>query len=175
MPDFDSGTPKVIDGLGKGVSRDEQSGIAFASFKAHKFSYLNITSLNTDYVLNVRECGLACVNIPSCFSFNLAALYDVTEKLLCELLPSDKYNNSDKFLPSKIFHHFSIRVSINSPNLTVIHRRLAKRTELVRTQLEHALTDKQRAIYKHCTIVSILNISEVYTIHIFLQRLHLVI
>ena len=112
LSDLNVGTPKIIDARGKGVSRDAQNGIAFANFKAHKFSYLNITSLATDYVLNGRECGLACVNIPSCFSFNLAAFYDITERILCELLPSDKYNNSDKFVPSKFFHHFSIRVSI---------------------------------------------------------------
>ena len=110
--DFNVGTPKVIDARGKGVSRDAQNGVAFANFKAHKFSYLNITSLATDYVLNGRECGLACVNIPSCFSFNLAAFYDITGKIVCELLPSDKYNNSDKFVESKFFHHFSIKVSI---------------------------------------------------------------
>ena len=109
--DFHVGTPKVIDARGKGVSRDAQNGVAFANFKAHKFSYLNITSLATDYVLNGRECGLACVNIPSCFSFNLAAFYDITGKIVCELLPSDKYNNSDKFVESKFFHHFSIKVS----------------------------------------------------------------
>ena len=109
--DFNVGTPKVIDARGKGVSRDAQNGVAFANFKAHKFSYLNITSLATDYVLNGRECGFACVNIPSCFSFNLAAIYDITGKIVCELLPSDKYNNSDKFVESKLFHHFSIKVS----------------------------------------------------------------
>ena len=114
MSDFNVGTPNVIDARVKGVSRDEHSGIAFANFKAHKFSYLNITSLATVYVLNGRECGLACVNIPSCVSFNLAAFYDITGKILCELLPSDKYNNLDKFVTSKLFHHFSIRVSINS-------------------------------------------------------------
>ena len=129
MSDFFVGTPKVIDARGQGVSRDQQRGIAFANFKAHKFSYLNITSLTTGYVLNGRECGLACVNISSCFSFNLAAFYDITEKILCELLPSDKYNNSDTFVTSELFHHFSIRVSINSPILTVIHRTLANRTK----------------------------------------------
>ncbi|XP_078383146.1 uncharacterized protein LOC144665726 isoform X2 [Oculina patagonica] len=102
------GTPKVIDASGKGVSRDADSGIAFAKFKLHKFSYLNITSLGTDYVLNSSECGLACVNIPSCFSFNLAAFYVINGSISCELLPSDKYNNSDKFVPSQFFHHFSI-------------------------------------------------------------------
>ena len=112
--DFDVGTSEVINARGTGVSRDADNGIVFANFKAHKFSYLNITSLASDYVLNESDCGFACVNIPSCFSFNLAALYDMTEKLLCELLPSDKYNNSDKFVKSKLFHHFSIMVSIDN-------------------------------------------------------------
>ena len=112
-----AGSPKIIDARGKVVSRDVRNGIAFARFKAHKFSYLNIARLATDYVLNGRECGLACINISSCFSFNLAAFYDMTEKILCELLPADKYNNSDKFVTSKFFHHFSIIVSIDDFSL----------------------------------------------------------
>ena len=112
--DTNAGSLRIIDARGKGVSRDEHNGIAFANFKAHKFSYLNITSLASVYVLNNRECGLACVNIPSCFSFNLAAFFDITGKIVCELLASDKYNNSDKFVPSISFHHFSVRVSINN-------------------------------------------------------------
>ena len=63
-------------------------------------SHLNITSLGTDYVLNEKECGIACVNIPPCFSFNLAALYDTNGRDLCELLSSNKYNNEDKFIGS---------------------------------------------------------------------------
>ena len=102
---------KVIDARGQSISRGVHNGIAFANFKAHKFSYLNITSLGTDYVRNGKECGVACVNIPSCFSFNLAAFYDINGRILCELLPSDKYNNSDKFISSQLFHHFSIGVS----------------------------------------------------------------
>ncbi|XP_022805597.1 scavenger receptor cysteine-rich type 1 protein M130-like [Stylophora pistillata] len=54
------------------------------------------------------ECGLACVNIPSCFSFNLAAFQDIFGKILCELLPSDMYNNSDKLVARRSHHHFSI-------------------------------------------------------------------
>ena len=110
MDEINTGTPNVIDARGQSISRDH-NGIAFANFKAHKFSYLNITSLGTDYVLNGKECGVACVNIPSCFSFNLAAFYDINGRKLCELLPSDKYNNSDKFVSSQFFHHFSIGVS----------------------------------------------------------------
>ena len=107
---IDTGTPNIIDAHGQSISRGVHNGIAFANFKAHKFSYLNITSLGTDYVLNGKECGFACVNIPLCFSFNLAAFYDINGRMLCELLPSDKYNNSDKFISSQRFHHFIIVV-----------------------------------------------------------------
>ena len=82
--------------------------MAYAKFKAHKFSYLNITSIGSDNVLKGSECGLACVKIPSCFSFNLAAFHDINGKVLCELLPSDMYNNSEQFGASHVHHHFSI-------------------------------------------------------------------
>ena len=88
--------------------------MAYANFKAHKFSYLNITNIGSDYVLKSSECGLACVNIPSCFSFNLAVFSDIMSgKILCELLPSDVYNNSKKFVASQFHHHYSIAVSQN--------------------------------------------------------------
>ena len=111
MVKTNTGSPNVIDARGQSISRGVHNGVAFANFKAHKFSYLNITSIGTDFVPNGKECGVACVNIPSCFSFNLAAFYDVNGRILCELLPSDKYNNSDKFVSSQSFHHFSIAVS----------------------------------------------------------------
>ena len=86
--------------------------MAYARFKAHKLSYLNITNIGSDYVLKGSECGLACVNIPSCFSFNLAAFADIISgKIFCELLPSDIYNNSEKFVASQFHHHYSITVS----------------------------------------------------------------
>ncbi|XP_020615948.1 fibropellin-3-like [Orbicella faveolata] len=102
MDEIDTGTPDVIGGRGV------QSGLAFANFELHKFSYLNITSLGTDYVLDGEECGFACVSLPSCFSYNLAAFYDINGRISCELLPSDKYNNTDKFVSIQSFHHFSI-------------------------------------------------------------------
>ncbi|XP_022810021.1 protein jagged-1-like, partial [Stylophora pistillata] len=98
----------VLDVSGKTFSRGTDRGLAYAKFKAHKFSYLNITSIASDYVMEAIECGLACVNIPSCFSFNLATPEDVIGKMLCELLPSDMYNNSDRFVVSQSHHHFSI-------------------------------------------------------------------
>ena len=76
-----------------------------------EFSYLNITSIGRNLIQDENDCGYACLEIPSCFSYNVAAFPDVNGKLLCELLPSDKFNNSDKFNASKEFHHFYIPVS----------------------------------------------------------------
>ena len=106
---------QVIDVGGKTLSRGTDRGMAYARFKAHKFSYLNITNIGSDYVSKGSECGLACVNIPSCFSFNLAAFSDImSRKILCELLPSDIYNNSKNFVASQFHHHYSITVSETS-------------------------------------------------------------
>ena len=77
----------------------------FISFKAEGFSYLNITTFGLEHVQNNTECGFACLRITSCFSYNLAASSDINGKLLCELLPSDKFNNSDKFTSSPFYHH----------------------------------------------------------------------
>ena len=114
-------TIEVIDVGGKTLSRGTDRGMAYARFKAHKFSYLNITNIGSDYVLKGSECGLACVNTPSCFSFNLAAFSDIMSgKILCELLPSDIYNNSKKLVASQLLHHYSIPVSENSTKRTRI-------------------------------------------------------
>ena len=77
----------------------------------NEFSYLNITSVGRNLIQEEDDCAFACLNIPSCFSYNMATFPDVNGKFLCELLPSDKYNNSDKFITSKEFHHFRIPVS----------------------------------------------------------------
>ena len=78
-----------------------------------KFSYLNITSIGRELTQDENDCGYACLEMPSCFSYNVAAFPDVNGKLLCELLPSDKFNNSDKFNASGEFHHVSITVSLH--------------------------------------------------------------
>ena len=97
----------------KAISRDgSNDGIRYVNFVEDKFSYLNITALSGgNFVDNMPECSFACLDTPSCFSFNLAAIQDVNNRFPCELLPSDKYNNSDKFVHSYTFHHFSIAVS----------------------------------------------------------------
>ncbi|KAL9961743.1 hypothetical protein ACROYT_G030749 [Oculina patagonica] len=92
----------------KGLGEGSFGGASFINFKKDEFSYLNITSIGSDLIKDGSECGFACLEIPTCFSYNLAAFADISEKLLCELLPSDKYNNSDKFIVSPLFHHYSI-------------------------------------------------------------------
>ena len=83
----------------------------YVNFMISEFSYLNITSIGWNLTQDENDCGYACLEIPSCFSYNVAAFPDGNGKFRCELLPSDKHNNSDKFNASKTFHHFYIPVS----------------------------------------------------------------
>ena len=92
-------------------SQGSINNFVYVNFMISEFSYLNITSIGRNLIQEENDCGYACLEIPSCFSYNVAAFPDVNGKLLCELLPSDKFNNSDKFNASKEFHHFYIPVS----------------------------------------------------------------
>ena len=96
----------------KSLKRHSGNGLAFANFAVHKFRHLNITPLVSASMKNVKDCGRLCVDHSSCFSVNFAAFFHEEGLILCELLPSDKYNNSDKFLDSVVFHHLSIKVSL---------------------------------------------------------------
>ena len=98
-----------IDGS-KALKRDAGEGVAYANFAVHKFRYLNSAPLVSTSAKEPRECGKLCVDHSSCFSANLAAFRDQDGKMICELLPSDKYNNYDKFIDHQTFHHLSIKV-----------------------------------------------------------------
>ena len=98
-----------IDGS-KALKRDAAEGVAYANFALHKFRYLNVTPLASASVKELRECGKLCVDHSSCFSTNLAAFRDQNGKMICELLPSDKFNNSNEYIENATFHHFSIKV-----------------------------------------------------------------
>ena len=114
MDEINTGSLNIIDSRSQSISQRVHNGVAFANFQAHEFSYLNITSIGTYYVVDGEECGFACAEKPSCFSYNLAASNDSNGRILCELLPSDKYNNSEKFVSNRqSFHHFSIVVSMS--------------------------------------------------------------
>ena len=115
---FCLGAIQVIDVHSNALSKGTDRGMAYTRFKAHKFSFLNISNIASDYVLRGSECGLACVNIQSYLSFNPARFSDVmSEKILCELLPSDIYNQSKEFVASQFHHHYSIAVSEKSTSV----------------------------------------------------------
>ncbi|XP_074607275.1 brevican core protein-like [Acropora palmata] len=88
--------------------------IDFVNFREAKFSFLNITALVKRVVENSFLCAFSCLKNLACFSFNVAAFPDKAGKFTCEILTSDKYNNSENFLPSKTLHHFSIESPCSS-------------------------------------------------------------
>ena len=104
------GEPCTLEGKVPETAISRSDVLSYANFKEDKFSYLNITALGEDLVDRISECSLACLT-PPCFSFNIEASPNVNKKLLCQLLPSDMYNNTEKFNHSDTFHHFSITVS----------------------------------------------------------------
>ena len=110
-----------VDGS-KGLKRDPRLAIAYANFRAHNFSRLDLIPLVSTTVKEIRECAKLCVDHLSCFSFNCAAFRNnVERKILCQLLQSDKYRESNMFASSPVFHHFSIKVSkYESPIFWVI-------------------------------------------------------
>ena len=86
-------------------------GVVFTDFLAHNGYYLNITTVGTELVQNPFECAFKCLEKDPCLSFNLADLDDNIDNLLCELLPSDHYTHSDKFITNRLWYHYSIVVS----------------------------------------------------------------
>ena len=84
--------------------------LEFVHFKEDKFSFLNITALVKHVVKDTLSCAFYSLDNLACFSFNFAAFPVKAGKFTCEILPSDKCNNSESLLPSKTFHHFSIVV-----------------------------------------------------------------
>ncbi|KAM7430000.1 hypothetical protein ABFA07_019239 [Porites harrisoni] len=96
-------------------SEGSMGDFLYVNFVINEFSRLNITSIGRNLIQEEDDCAFACLKIPSCFSYNLATFPGVNGKFLCELLSSDKYNNSDKFITSKEFHHFHI------PNICDTH------------------------------------------------------
>ena len=94
----------------KSLKRHTKNGFSYANFETKQFSYLNITPLGSASVKGVYECGILCLEHSSCFSTNFASFPREKGEILCELLPSDKYNSSDKLVFSSVFNHLSIKV-----------------------------------------------------------------
>lgn len=109
-------SPARSDQVNRVISRGGPTReLDFVNFKEEKYSYLNITALVKHLVDESYSCAFACLESLLCFSFNLAASHNISNgKFWCDLLPSDKYNNSDKLVRSNAFHHFSIPTPCSS-------------------------------------------------------------
>ena len=105
------GYKKVWTFSNKGLYQESYDEMWLMNMVEETFSYLNISKINSAEVQNNGECAFACLNEPMCFSYNLEASASKTGTRVCELLPSDKYNNSDEVIISQKFNHYSIQVS----------------------------------------------------------------
>ena len=95
----------------KNNMRNTGQGLSYANFVRDPFHYLNATKVGSSLVHKASACNLACVDNPSCVSFNVAAQPDIYGYLLCELLATDKYNSSDQFKENPGFHYYNLYVS----------------------------------------------------------------
>ena len=93
------------------LQRGAGEKLSFSNFVHHRYHYLNATKLGSHSVHKLGACGFTCINTDGCFSFNIEAAADVRGHFLCEILASDKYNQSDGYKPHPDFHHYSIPVS----------------------------------------------------------------
>ncbi|XP_067041976.1 uncharacterized protein [Acropora muricata] len=98
----------------KNLMRNAEHGLAYANFEIHKSHKLNITPLLSLVVKDFSQCGKACVDHSRCFSVNFVELSQTEGGSLCQLLPSDKYLNLNKFVSTKFSHHLSIQTPCSS-------------------------------------------------------------
>ena len=88
-------------------------------FIKEEYHYLNVSTVGTFTVYNSLDCTFECLGNPSCLSINLAAYKGADEKILCELLGSEKYSNPKQFKSNNNSYHFSIKVTLTSCLLIV--------------------------------------------------------
>ena len=95
-----------------GLQRDPSNPFRFAQFIEHFYHVLDVPKIEGVTVQTGRHCLLRCVQNDRCFSTNTGAFRLPTGNISCELLPTDKYNASEKFKANHTFHHYSIMVRI---------------------------------------------------------------
>ena len=88
-------------------------------FIKEEYHYLNVSKVGTLTVYNSLDCSFECLGNPSCLSINLAAYKGADEKVLCELLGSEKNSNPKQFKSNNNSHHFSIKVTLTISLLIV--------------------------------------------------------
>lgn len=94
-----------------GLQRDPNNRFRYAQFIEHFYHVLDVPKIEEVAVQTGRHCLLRCVKNDKCFSTNVAAFYLPSGNISCQLLPTDKYNASEKFKANHTFYHYSIMVS----------------------------------------------------------------
>ena len=95
-----------------GLQRDPNNPFRYAQFIEHFHHVLDVPKIEGVPVQTARHCLLRCVKNDRCFSTNTGAFHLPSGNISCDLLPTDKYNASEKFKANYTFHHQSIMVSI---------------------------------------------------------------
>ncbi|KXJ08210.1 hypothetical protein AC249_AIPGENE18241 [Exaiptasia diaphana] len=92
------------------LMRDNGNKYAYINFVKHENSSLNVTPALSGYVRRPGECAFICANLSNGFSFNYADNADEHGRHACDILSTDKYNDSAKFVTNKKgFTHYSIK------------------------------------------------------------------
>ena len=95
-----------------GLQRDPNKQLSYANFIEHYYYVLDVPKIEGVAVETRGQCLLRCVDNDRCFSTNVGAFSLPNGKISCDLLPTDKYNASEKFKVNHTIHHYSIVVSI---------------------------------------------------------------
>ena len=104
-----------------GLQRDPNKQFRYAQFIEHFYHVLDVAKIEGVEVQTGRHCLLRCVKNDRCFSANTGAFHLPNGNISCDLLPTDKYNASEKFKSNHTFHHYSILVSINYVYSNCVH------------------------------------------------------
>ena len=97
-----------------GLQRDPNNQMRYARFIEHFYHVLDVPKIEGVAVQTGKHCLLRCVKNDRCFSSNVGAFYLPNGNVSCDLLPTDKYNASEKFKANHTFHHYSIMVSLTN-------------------------------------------------------------
>ena len=89
------------------LQRGKQSSGLFIDHVNH---VLDVPKIQSKQVTSMIHCLHECVQNRRCFSTNVMVGRDENAGLTCQLLPTDKFNDSDSFRPRQYCHHFSLVV-----------------------------------------------------------------
>ena len=93
----------------KSVSGEQ---IVFSNFVVYLHSLLNVSAMESHSTETPEDCQDLCLLTPHCFSINVAIHSNSENRRLCQLLSTNKEGQSEHFVPSNYFNHFTTVVSI---------------------------------------------------------------